>query len=357
MDKPSSGMKGNKKRLTYAFTANADGSEKLPPFIIGKAARPRAFNKKTGQQLGFYYRNNAKAWMTGILYQEFLRDWDSKLRAQGRHILVLQDNFSGHIVPDGLTNISVENFRPNLTSHVQPNDAGIIRCFKAHYRGKFIARAIDRYDNAVDPTKIYDIDQLEAMRLADLAWNQVDTTTIRNCWRKSGILPDDTNCPEALPPPSIPITSLLNSSPPPTDPTIRAENDIMDSLAELEKRGVLPRANRMNIDELLNPELEHEIIEANITDNEIFESVRERRQGEEMMEINGGDDDEIINIPSPRDALAASLILRRYVADLNDPCARKLEAILAGFSRQVRLQESREMKPTLITSYFTSNNS
>ena len=75
------------------------------------------------------------------------------------------------------------------------------------------------------------------------------------------------------------------------------------------------------------------------------------------MEINGGDDDEIINIPSPRDALAASLILRRYAADLNDPCARKLEAILAGFSRQVRLQESREMKPTLITSYFTSNNS
>ena len=74
MDKPSSGLKGNKKRLTYAFTANADGSEKLPAFIIGRAARPRAFNKKTGKQLGFYYRNNAKAWMTSVLYQEFLHD-------------------------------------------------------------------------------------------------------------------------------------------------------------------------------------------------------------------------------------------------------------------------------------------
>ena len=117
MDKSSSGMTGNKKQLTYVFMANADGSEKLPPFIIGKAACPCAFNKKTGQQLGFYYWNNAKAWMTGILYQEFLHDWDSKLRAQGRHILLLQDNFSGHIIPDGLTNISVENFQPNLTSH------------------------------------------------------------------------------------------------------------------------------------------------------------------------------------------------------------------------------------------------
>jgi DDE superfamily endonuclease len=53
MDKPSSGMKGNKKHLTYAFTTNADGSEKLPPLIIGKAAKPRAFQKKSGAQLGF----------------------------------------------------------------------------------------------------------------------------------------------------------------------------------------------------------------------------------------------------------------------------------------------------------------
>ena len=34
----------------------------------------------------------------------------------------------------------------------------------------------------------------------------------------------------------------------------------------------------------------------------------------------------------------------------NGPCARKLEAILAGFGRQVRLQELRDMKPNLITS-------
>ncbi|KAF8218625.1 DDE-domain-containing protein, partial [Tricholoma matsutake] len=353
-----SGLKGNKKRLTYAFTVNADGSEKLPAFIIGKAAHPHAFNKKTGKQLRFYYRNNAKAWMTSVPYQEFLRDWDSKLQVQGWHILLFQDNFSGHIVPDGLTNISVENFEPNLTSHVQPNDAGIIRCFKAHYCSKFIARAIDRYDNKVVPLKIYDIDQLEAMRLADLAWNQVDTTTIRNCWRKSGILPDNTNASETLPPLSIPITSLL-SSPAPPDPTTCAENNIADSLAELEKRGVLPRANQMDIDELLNPEPEHETIGLNVSDEEIFESVHECQQGEEMMEIHGGDDtnEEIIDMPSHRDALAASLILQWYVADLNDPCSCELEAILAGFGRQVHLQESQDMKPTLITSYFASNSS
>ena len=36
MDKQMSGVKGCKKRLTYAFTMNANGSEKLSPIIIGK---------------------------------------------------------------------------------------------------------------------------------------------------------------------------------------------------------------------------------------------------------------------------------------------------------------------------------
>src|SRR6266852_4796045 len=138
-DRKQSGVKAQKTRLTYAFTSNATGSEKLTPFIIGKAACPQSFNRNTGAQLGFYYRNNTKAWMTSYLYQDWIQQWDRKLQESGRRILLLQDNASCHIVPD-LQNIRVENFEPNLTAHVQPNDQGIIRCFKAHYCAKFIQR-------------------------------------------------------------------------------------------------------------------------------------------------------------------------------------------------------------------------
>jgi DDE superfamily endonuclease len=75
-------VKGQKVRLTYAFTSNADGSEKLPPIIIGKAKRPQVFQKKSGKQLGFYYQNNAKPWMTLILYQEWIQEWDSELQVK-----------------------------------------------------------------------------------------------------------------------------------------------------------------------------------------------------------------------------------------------------------------------------------
>ena len=162
-DRTHSGVKSKKVRLTYVFTSNANGSEKLPALVIGKAARPRAFNKKTGAQLGFYYKNNAKAWMTAQLYQDWIQQWDRELQEKNRKILLLQDNFSGHIIPTNLQNIRVENFEPNLTAHVQPKDQGIIRCFKAHYRARFIQRAVDRYDEGIMPAEIYEINQLQVM--------------------------------------------------------------------------------------------------------------------------------------------------------------------------------------------------
>jgi len=39
-DKKSPRVKGKKVWLTYLFTLNADGSEKLSPLIIGKAKKP-----------------------------------------------------------------------------------------------------------------------------------------------------------------------------------------------------------------------------------------------------------------------------------------------------------------------------
>ena len=68
-----SGKKKNKFWITIFFVCNATGTEKLPLFFIGKYANPRCFQKKSGKELGFYYRNNKKAWMTAILFEECIR--------------------------------------------------------------------------------------------------------------------------------------------------------------------------------------------------------------------------------------------------------------------------------------------
>jgi len=107
------------------------------------------------------------------------------MRAENRHILLMIDNFSGHFIEYTPSNIQIEYFEPNLTSFVQPLDAGIIRCFKAHYRGYFCQRAID-LDEAGEPD-IYKINLLEGMLMAKKAWYSVTSETIEHCWNHTKI--------------------------------------------------------------------------------------------------------------------------------------------------------------------------
>ena len=63
-----SGSKKDKARITCLACCNAIGSDLVPLQIIGNARSPRAFRGKSGEELGFDYRNNAKAWMTKALF-------------------------------------------------------------------------------------------------------------------------------------------------------------------------------------------------------------------------------------------------------------------------------------------------
>lgn len=108
------------------------------------------------------------------------------MQSQNREVLLLIDNFSGHTIPYVPHNIRLEPFEPNMTSHVQPLDAGIIRCFKAHYRRQLCTRAIELDEAGAED--IYKIDILEAMRMANKAWEAVSELTIKHCWDHTKIL-------------------------------------------------------------------------------------------------------------------------------------------------------------------------
>ena len=94
----------------------------------------------------------------------------------------------------------------------------------------------------------------------------------------------------------------------------------------------------MDLEELLNPGSELELIsKAPNLEEDIFKSVQDKLAAEQMAEVNGGDDvdeDTVEMKPTRKEALTAAFTLQKYVADINEPFACKLEAILASFRCQ-----------------------
>ncbi|QRV94489.1 DDE superfamily endonuclease [Ceratobasidium sp. AG-Ba] len=195
-----SGVKADKSRITVGLANNLEGSEKLPPLIIGKARVRTASRRKTG----------------GIL-----ANLNKEMKRQRCKILLLIDNAPSHIHDQKkYPNVRIEPFAPNLTAWIQPNDAGIIQPFKSYYRQGLLQKIIER--DTRGEANIYKINQLEAMELVHQAWDQVTPTTIANCWRHtklSGPKPE-------YPPTPLPVPTVVSD----TTHAVAALQDSLDRL-------------------------------------------------------------------------------------------------------------------------------
>lgn len=179
------GGKRSKERLTAALCVNLEG-EFERPFVIGKAARPRCFKNLSLDCLPVKWTSNRKAWMTTLLFEEWIRSLDRRMRLQRRNILLFLDNASSHKV-EGLSNIKIIFFPPNTTSHLQPLDQGIIQVIKVHYRKlllRHVLSLIETGTNAVDIAK--SINVLNACHWIAQAQRTVKPGTVRKCFYKAG---------------------------------------------------------------------------------------------------------------------------------------------------------------------------
>ncbi|EGZ11465.1 hypothetical protein PHYSODRAFT_521014 [Phytophthora sojae] len=177
--------KKEKQRLTLAFCCNATGSDKLDPIVIGSAKNPRCFKKGAAiKGKSILYKFSKNAWMTSVIFDEWLHLFNMRMAAANRKVLLLVDNASCHKILRNLTHVTVHFLPPNMTSAVQPLDAGIIRSFKARYRKYFVRWCLD----ALEANITRKLNVLEAVQFSIDAWAGVTPTTITNCWVKTRIL-------------------------------------------------------------------------------------------------------------------------------------------------------------------------
>jgi hypothetical protein len=127
-----SGTKKPKDRVTIMLACNATGTSKLTPIFIHKYKNPRCMDNIKHNDLPVHYYWNSSAWMQRSIFLNWLSKLNGDLRKAHRHILLLLDNASVHVLEEGLTfsNITLHYLPPNTTAHLQPCDQGIIYSFK-----------------------------------------------------------------------------------------------------------------------------------------------------------------------------------------------------------------------------------
>lgn len=204
------GGKLAKERVTILHCVNmAGGSEKL--LVIGKSARPRAFQRIDIDSLPVTYKSNKKSWMTSDIMSEWLHRFDRKMTAERRQILLFLDNAASHPRELQLRNIKVIFLPPNSTACCQPLDQGIIKNFKTWYRSLILKHVLARMDSVESATALVkSINLLDIVYLIKKAWDKVTPTTIINCFRKAGFNKNQEQLDDFGPEDDLPLSVIAD---------------------------------------------------------------------------------------------------------------------------------------------------
>ena len=183
-DETCIGGKKSKSCLTVLVATNMDGSDKLPPLVIGMSKNPRSF--KHVKTLPVCYKSNKKAWMTSQLFEEWLKKLDKQFSTQKRKIAMVVDNCPAHPKIDDLKAIELIFLPLNTTSILQPCDQGIIKAFKQIYRKLMVRHCLVHVEEQMKARKrdqVYTVDILDALYRIKEAWSLVKQQCVVNCFK------------------------------------------------------------------------------------------------------------------------------------------------------------------------------
>ncbi|KAG0726965.1 Tigger transposable element-derived protein 7 [Chionoecetes opilio] len=202
-EKSVPGRKRCKSHVSVMCCANAAGTHRLTPVVIGKAKQPRCL-RGIMNNLPVVYDHSEKAWLTTKIFKDWfykhlvpdIINFQTEVLHYSRDRVraLLLDNAPAHPVESELVgdkgHIRVLYLPPNMTSLIQPMDQGIIMAMKRLYRRRFLEQVmvvIDEEDRDVgqltlDNLRKYDL-KSGIFNLAR-SWKDVSASTLSNGWNR-----------------------------------------------------------------------------------------------------------------------------------------------------------------------------
>lgn len=182
------GGKHPSERLTVLLCVNMEG-EFVPPLVVGKSSHSQCFGEISDENaLPVKWVCNKKAWMTVEIFADWLKDFNSRMRSENRHVLLFLDSAPSHPQHITMSNTKMV-FIPPSTACLHPLAQGVIHTFKVMYRKRLILNALSLLDkgDAPDATAVQeDITVLDACCWMRGACYDIKPDTVTNCFIKSG---------------------------------------------------------------------------------------------------------------------------------------------------------------------------
>ena len=119
--------------------------------------------------------------MTTQIMTDWLMKFDKQMIKSQRKILLFIDNADPHS-HFKLQNVEIVFFPPNMTSHCQPLDPGIIQQFKKHYHKQLLQKAVADLDAGNSSA----INVLDAVYWMSSAQAQVKSKIVKKCFLRCG---------------------------------------------------------------------------------------------------------------------------------------------------------------------------
>ena len=263
------------------------------------------------------------------------------MKYQGRNVILLVDNALSHVfVASKLKNVCVEFLKPNMTSHIQPLDAGIIHTFKAGYRRLYCSMVLDNDESG--RADIYRIDQLHGMRLALHAWNGISAFTVTNCWRHSGILNPNSKA----------STTGITSD----DDITRIEKELSDELEKLVVVDMVTAQNCVTMHEFMEVDSEKETEDVWTVEDFIEQQQLDEWEanGEYIEELDGDLALEDEHIMTLGEACLAVASLERFMHSHVGDMLEEAHQFLVRLKRYVRREMSASFQEQSILSFFSA---
>ncbi|XP_038601920.1 jerky protein homolog [Tachyglossus aculeatus] len=183
-------LRPNKDRMTVLICANAAGSHKIKPLVVGKCSRSRAL--RGIPHLPVVYRAQGNARLDGeILYDWFHHVFVAAVRERFRRVGLPQESKailllgSGRALPRETELASGNIFTIFLPGNVTPVKQGVVRNVRCSYKRDLLRKAINHEGPPRDFEARYNVKDAVFN-----AWHSVKSGTLRRAWTR--LWPDAT---------------------------------------------------------------------------------------------------------------------------------------------------------------------